>query len=535
MASLAPYNISLTSSSPAFIYEPFRDGWYALEGDPAGGWRGSFSNITTWPSPGLNSIGSGVPLRETYLDGANVTLQFEGTAVYLCLTPTRSSFTFTVDDTPVSTTGPVSDLACINSGAQVMAYADDLAYGEHSATVRVNSQGNADFLFYGGLVTVGVNGTNPVVQGIDDTDPGWTYQTQGAWTFSPSSTNVTDSNYNTTLHWTCSYGPSYTASYTFNGSSAVQLLGLLTLNIGPYTIQMDGKSYVYNGSDLWREEQQVIFFKGALDPTKEYTLTLSNYDAAAPNAQQPIGPDYYPCAGVQKLILTKTIPGAPPASGSGNTTTAGAGTGNGASPGAGSTVSSPAGAIAGGVVGGIAALCIVAFFLWFFVWRRRRGQLKTAATTEIDPLPHPSMTEVTPYLLSDLTYSPVSTGDAMRPVREESKLEGYMETRRPSGQTIPTIHTPGMAAVPRSTRRGAKTGHYDTPAEAPSPAVASPAQADTISPTSPATASQGTSSGRTDINGASTQELVTILNRRLRQEYAAENVEMDPPDYEPVD
>ncbi|KZT52043.1 hypothetical protein CALCODRAFT_104062 [Calocera cornea HHB12733] len=158
MASLAPYNISLTSSSPTFIYAPFRDGWYALDGDPQGGWRSSFSNITDWPNPGLDNVGTGVPLRETYLDGATVTMQFEGTAVYLCLTAVGSSFTFTVDDSPISTTGPATEAVCGQSGGQVIVCANGLPYGNHTATVRVNSQGNADFSFYGGIVTVGLNG-----------------------------------------------------------------------------------------------------------------------------------------------------------------------------------------------------------------------------------------------------------------------------------------------------------------------------------------------------------------------------------------
>ncbi|KZT52051.1 hypothetical protein CALCODRAFT_520967 [Calocera cornea HHB12733] len=263
MTSFTPYNISLNSSSPTFIYQPYRDGYWGAQGDPAGGWRGSFTGVTSWPGAGINNLGSGSPFRETYMDGSTVTLDFEGTGVYLCFTPTASSFTFTVDDDPVSTTGPSSDPACAARGGQVMAYAAGLTYGGHTATLRVNAQGSTDFQFFGGVVTVGLNGTNPILQYVDDTDPGWTYELNNTWT---TSTPANDGgiDYNDTLHWMCSYGPSYTASYTFNGSSAVQLLGLLDLNIGAYTIQLDGQSYIFNGSDLWRESQQVLFFQGGL-------------------------------------------------------------------------------------------------------------------------------------------------------------------------------------------------------------------------------------------------------------------------------
>ncbi|KZP01252.1 hypothetical protein CALVIDRAFT_128470 [Calocera viscosa TUFC12733] len=557
MASLVAYNISLTSSSPAFIYEPFRDGWYGLEGDPAGGWRASFSNLTVWPnvnSPSIENVGSGLPLRETYLDGANVTLNFEGTAIYLCLTPIGSSFTFTVDNTPVSTTGSASDPACADNGGQIMAYADGLTYGNHSATVRVNSEGATDFLFHGGVVTVGLNGTNPVVQRIDDTDPGWSYQPAGAWSFSNVSNNDAVGDYNTTRHWMCSYAPSSTASYTFNGSSAVQLLAMLNLNIGPYTIQLDGQSYVYNGSDLWRESQQVLFFKGALDPTEEYTITLVNWDQAVPNAAQPYSGT--PCTTVDELILTKTTPadlpvgdsgnGTYPSTGSGNDTAPGTGSvGNGTYPGTGpgnnthqgtgSGGSSPTGAIVGGVVGGISTLCIVAFLLWFFLWRRRGAQQKSSRMAEIYPMPNASMGEVTPYVVNNLTYMPVSTGDAMRSVQEQPKIKEYQEEGNPSSRTISIPYTIEAPATSRSVPRGAKSGLHDAHANQPSPAVSSPALDSPAPSASRAAASQGASSEGTYINGASTQELVTILNRRLRQEYRAENHDLDPPDYEPVD
>ncbi|KZP01251.1 hypothetical protein CALVIDRAFT_559879 [Calocera viscosa TUFC12733] len=423
-----------------------------------------------------------------------------------------------------------------------MAYADGLTYGNHSATVRVNSGGSTDFLFYGGVVTVGLNGTNPVVQRIDDTDPGWSYQPQDTWIFSNASTNVAVGEYNTTYHWMCSYGPSYTASYTFSGSSAVQLFGMLNLNMGPYTIHLNEQSYVYNGSDLWREAHQILFFNGALDPTQEYTLTLVNYDQAAPNAQQPVGPDFYPCVAVDELILTKTTPGAPSVSGSGNGASPGTGSGNDTGPGAGTGGSSPVGVIVGGVVGGIAALCIICFLLWFFFWRRRRAQALSVQTTEIDPMPDASMGEVTPYIFSDSTYSPIPTSDAMSRPQEEPYIDGYTEARSPMGQTISMIHTPASPLTPRTDRRTGKTGRYVVPVDqpapitpAPAPAGARPNPSSTISSASVPTASSDPPPERAVINGASTQELVAVLNRRLRREYAAENDEMDPPDYEPVD
>ncbi|KZP01255.1 hypothetical protein CALVIDRAFT_594754 [Calocera viscosa TUFC12733] len=527
MASFTPYNISLSSSSPTFTYQPFRDGFYGLDGDPAGGWRGSFPGVTSWPSLGLNNIGSGLPFRETYLDGATVTLDFEGTAVYLCFTPTGSSFTFTVDNNPISTTGSASDPACAPYGAQVMAYASGLTYGTHTANVRVNSQGSTDFLFHGGVVTVGLNGTNPTTQYIDDTDPGWTYELDNGWTFSgPASDGGED--YNDTFHYTCSYGPSYTASYTFEGSSAVQLLGLLDINVGPYTVQLDNQSYVLNGSDLWREPQQILFLKGGLDPTKEYTFTLINYDASAPTAQQPIGADYYPCATLDALVLTKTTPVvggpdngtslAPGAYGSASAT----GTSGTSQPSiAGNTTtaaSTSVGAIVGGVVGGASVIAIIGALLWLFVWRQRQSIARHRRSFEIDPAPYSPVGEITPYTF---TQPPQNTVFRAEP-------EGYKNSRGPLGDSI-AIYAPVSHRHQRKMRRDAVP---DDQVEFLQHTFTPPSQPSSVSPASslqehPVQPSEG------DLNQASTQQLVSILNLRLREEYQSGTEELEPPDYEP--
>ncbi|EJT96809.1 hypothetical protein DACRYDRAFT_112426 [Dacryopinax primogenitus] len=502
MTALTPY-ISLSSPSPVFTYEPFRDGWYGYEGDPAGGWRASFSNVISWPNPGLNNVGTGVPLRETYLDGANVTVQFEGefvyladrhyvqahtarsgTAVYLCLTPTSASFTFTIDGNPMSTTGLSSDPACAETGAEQMAYADGLP----------------------GVVTVGLNGTNPTTTHLVDDDVGWSYQPGGAWTFS----NVSAPSGNLSQSWTCSYGPSYTASYTFNGSSAVQLLGLLNLNIGPYTIQFDGQSYTYNGSDLWRETEQVMFFKAGLDASKEYTITYINYDQAAPDAQQPVGPDYYPCASVQGLLLAKVTPGPPPKSG--------AGSGDNTS-GSGPVTSTPVGAIVDGVVGGIAAVCIIVLILWCFCRRRRHA---ASALLEIDPDPifvHP---EATPYILPPQPAQ-ISTNSAQR--LEDPQVTGY-----PS-PGITTLFSSPVTSQPSGSDEKRRLGRspMERMALLTNSSVLPPSMA-SVSPLQPST---NASPNPSDMNVASTQELVGILNQRLRAQFRTKN-DLDLPEYEAV-
>ncbi|EJT96807.1 hypothetical protein DACRYDRAFT_119868 [Dacryopinax primogenitus] len=497
------------------------------------GWRSSYSNVTTWPNAGLGNVGTGIPLRETYLDKANVSVQFEGTAIYLCFTPTGAAYTFSVDGNPVSTIGEVTDPACDDTGANTMAYVDGLSYGSHTGTLRVNSEGNTDFLFFGGVVTVGLNGTNPVSERIDDSDTRWSYEPQNSWTYQ----NTSGTNDNSTLSWTCSYGPSYTASFIFNGSSAVQMLGLLDLNIGPYTVQLDDQSYQFNGSDFWRESQQVLFFKGGLDASKQYTITLINYDQSAPDAQQPIGPDFYPCASVQALLLTKVTPGLPSPStsgaspsgtsggGSGNNSS-GAGTGNNTS-GSNTDSSSPVGAIVGGVVGGIAGLCIIGFPLWFVWWRGRREAASQRDMSEIQPYQLPAGHSGRSFILPQ--QQPLLGTDDEAPQKpEEAPLEGYTYAQNPGTSIFLSSDTSQSFSRDEKRRRPNMSRE---PRPLPTDASVSPPM---TAPTSPPQLSTNPSSDRGDIHIASTQELVGILNRRLREQYRTEN-DLDLPEYEPVD
>ncbi|KZT52055.1 hypothetical protein CALCODRAFT_512302 [Calocera cornea HHB12733] len=515
MDSLTPYNISLNSSSPTFIYEPFRDGSAALDhGDPAGdrrkGWRGTFSEVQVWPNPGIENVGLGVPLRETYLDGANVTLNFE------------------VDDNPITTTASGSDPACANSGAHVTVYASGLEYNNHSATLRVNAEEETEFLFYGGVVTVGMSGfdsPNSVVQYIDDTDPGWTYEPGGAWKYSAPAGNDAVGDYNETRHYVCGYGANNNARYTFNGASAVQLLGMLNWNLGPYTIQLDEMIWVYNASDLWRESQQVLFFQAGLDPTKDYTIVLMNYDSNAPNASQPYSG--VPCTTIDALVLIKAEP---PSTPSGSSTPAGTTAPSGSPtqaktfpPSDAPTVTS-VGAIAGGVCGAAVALGIIALLLWFVVRRRRQLRLRRAASYHINLVPNTSSSRG----YRDTATTPDDAIASSVPVSL-----GYAGGRSPTDRTTrdakyfpSTPSTPGTPFHQSQTRR-------ETVSAEERPTVLDGASQRTPS-SEPPSATHPSSDVQTDndyFDRATTQTLVSVLNRRLHAEYREENEEPELPDY----
>jgi hypothetical protein len=296
------------------------------------------------------------------------------------------------------------------------------------------------------------------------------------------------------------------------GSAAVQLNGLVDLNIGPYTITLDGQSTVFNGSDLWSQPQEVLFFQAGLDPTQEYTITLTNYNADAPKAQQPIGSNNQPCATVDELLLYRTTPAPGDSGGSGGS--------------GGSNSSSKTGAIVGGVVGGVAALAIVGLLLWFFVFRRRhRRRESKPELSETDSIPAAQITP-TPFPLTDLDSNATTAGS---PLQAESRTNGQPV----DGQTMTSTGSP---VTPRPLRTpGGKRNRDALPTSAGQRASAvSAGQEPSSGPLSAQPMSDTSGGGTAGAQSATTQELVTILNERLRAEYRGETEEVGPPVYESV-
>lgn len=68
---------------------------------------------------------------------------------------------------------------------------------------------------------------------------------------------------------------------------------MVTSNTYGYTITFNGIYYLYNASNLWGSNKQVLFFAGGLDPSKIYPVTVQNYDSL-----QPQLPTFYASPGL---------------------------------------------------------------------------------------------------------------------------------------------------------------------------------------------------------------------------------------------
>ncbi|EJU01018.1 hypothetical protein DACRYDRAFT_22836 [Dacryopinax primogenitus] len=500
--SIQPYNITLGEESPTFQYSPVRDG-------PAtAGWNSSYSGTTVWLG-NEGTTGIGTPYRHTELNGAGFTLNFEGTALYLCLTSNNQAvYHLTIDNVAYTTVAPSSDLACSTfPGAQTLLYANKLPYGSHIATFNTTMSGTGESLdFYGGVVTLSAGPQGTMVQPrqyIDDRSPVWQYQ---PWPWPQGSST---GEYNGTHSYACNYLAEVTATIQFNGSSIVMLIGSPAPNSFGYTIQFNNVETVYNSTNYWWANQQVMYFAGGLEPTHTYSLTLIDYDANQPNGPPGLNTSGTYCVNLDAAVLVQgTLPDSSTTTTSSSSITGIGGatqSSNADTGGTGSSGSSglSGGAIAGIVIGIVVILAIVAFviFLLSRMRKRARSHMESnghAVFSRSFGTPQPP--EPTPFVPppSDLPTS-AFTSDA--PI---SLLGGA--TSSSSFRTEKTTRSPYPNVPYTQVRHGRGT------------------------------TSEGGTSGSSDprltnevLQNAPTVDLVTILNQRLRREQA-DNIE-EPPQY----
>ncbi|KZT52038.1 hypothetical protein CALCODRAFT_487424 [Calocera cornea HHB12733] len=399
MSGLQPYNLSISSSSPAFRYAPFRDGYYGDSGEVKGGWRSSFKGAgganSQWPTPSLNNWLDGVAYEETEFDGASVSLSFEGTALYFCIISAGEGDTYTMSINNTNTdflryAQPMAS-ACGSDADAIMIAVAELPYGTHSVQLVAHPEPSADefedpdFYFYGGVVTLGMNGTYIQDVTIDDSDRSWTYF--GNWTSETTNPYASDN----TLHRSCYYGPENFVRYTFSNASVVRLLGQTSVDTGPYTVTLVGQtsniSASYNASNFWTTPQAVLFFAANLNPLEQYTISLINYDSQHPNTGTPLisNAGNNTCASIDALVLTQSHPSPP------------------APPPSSNISSSSTGAIIGGVVGALGIL-IMAFALWRYNKMRDARRTAQRRLAELDPALEDALeasrAEPTPFFLS---------------------------------------------------------------------------------------------------------------------------------------
>ncbi|EJD48364.1 hypothetical protein AURDEDRAFT_162326 [Auricularia subglabra TFB-10046 SS5] len=423
MSGLAPYNVTLASTSPFFIYLPNRDGDASLT------WNSSYTESPVWPPVANQQEPKGIPYRRTLSASATMEFEYLGSDVYLCLTDGGASYSLTVDGTPVP--GNVGqDAACTGYPTEtVLLHSSGVRMGNHKAQLKVSASSSHEFRFFGGVVTMGVtSGSSHVLsKEVDDLASGWAMvpgRDLGAngW---QSGADQTSSNTIANGHsWTCIYDPVNTqsASYTFSGAGGVLLRGTIGMGLEVFSIDFDGDHFPMDATSVWPDTSGVVMFaRGGLDPKKQYTIKLNNFNENYPTCDKLY---YLPpsqhllacCVNLDGLVLlgdgdgTFTSVPEPPSTPGGNAPqTPPTSTPAPNPPITDSPITSPlplkpsptpdptpdpapnhkprTGSIVGASLGGVAcaAFIVAAGLVLYFKWRKRHARKGAAGATAITP------------------------------------------------------------------------------------------------------------------------------------------------------
>ncbi|KAJ7176804.1 hypothetical protein C8R46DRAFT_1346756 [Mycena filopes] len=336
------WNFSITDTSPIFSYRPYADG-FGLHN----GWQTWYTIAGFNTQPGESAGGDSYHL--TSLDGAQVSLQFYGSAVHLYGTA-NASYSVLLDDNLQSF-----------SGRDGLLYSSvNLAENYHTVALSAKITSPTQQLGFSHAVVSTSDQTPPTQVFWDNTSPAVTYA--GQWTNSTVQ-GIPNSSVTAPFHQTLYAGD--TAKMNFSGAVGIAVYGSTNFGHQLYSIGIDDDvPQKFNGSTFWLVPNTVIFFQSGLDPSKTHTLNMTNESAGG------------------KFTLSSIVT----YQGNGSATSS-------STPGNPSTFPAPAsshshvnvGVIVGPIVGAV-VLGLLAAFLWLRYRRSRRDD----PTQVISPLIVPS-------------------------------------------------------------------------------------------------------------------------------------------------
>ncbi|KAJ7705610.1 hypothetical protein B0H17DRAFT_672082 [Mycena rosella] len=257
------WNFTIADTSPILSYQPYADGFGLTNG-----WQTWYTTSGFNKSPGES--GEGVSYHVTSLAGAQVTLQFFGSAIYLYGT-SNASYEVIFDDTPHS----------FPSGDDVIYSAEGLLEENHSVTLISRPTGVNESLTFGhAIVSSSSSDPKPPVEAFYDNSNSALKYT-GRWT-NMTVTGIPNATVTAPFHRALEAG----ASVTMNFSNAVAIALYASTNTGHalYSVSIDNVvPQVYNASTFWLVANTVIFFQSGLDPGRMHTLNATNMSGGGQN------------------------------------------------------------------------------------------------------------------------------------------------------------------------------------------------------------------------------------------------------------
>ncbi|WWC93029.1 uncharacterized protein L201_007993 [Kwoniella dendrophila CBS 6074] len=365
------FNVTVSDQSPTITYSPSRSGPIDQT------WNSTYSG-SSWGSYTNQTIGQGISSHYTTHIGANASLSFWGTSVYLWAdVKNAQDLQVTIDKNQTTKK--------IDGGYML----DNLSDSWH--ILNVNVVGNGGVRLYGVTFTTGIgeNGATPVnstVQAIfgEKQINGMFSQSSGQWetaTLVGGGGNQAMQTYNRLD----SYTPGSKLIFQPpSNTSFILLYGSVNFDHGQFSVSLsstnlpnvatsggDGSTTTttttvggipsnqnFWGGSPWISTDQVLYYAN-LDQKSQYTITVEN---------QGQGKPYWD---ISKVVFVQAQGGSNSNKNSSNTA-----------------------AIAGGVAGGVVALALIAIVLWFFlIYKKRDSRKKNQETDIFDNKPF----EVDPY------------------------------------------------------------------------------------------------------------------------------------------
>ncbi|KAJ7779190.1 hypothetical protein B0H16DRAFT_808419 [Mycena metata] len=402
------WNFSIPDTSPILSYSPYADG-FGLQN----GWQTWYTISGFNTQPGEGSAGDSFHL--TSLDGAEVSLQFYGSALYL-YGIANASYNVVLDEKSQSFSGRDGLLYSV----------ENLAEKNHSValTAKITSNTTQQLGFSHAVVSTS-DQTSPTQVFWDNTNPAVEYL--GQWTNSTVQ-GIPNSSVTAPFHQTLDVG----ASAKMNFSDAVAIAVYASTNYGHqlYSVVIDDElPQTFNASTFWLVTDAVVFFQSGLDPNTTHILNMINLSAGS------------------KFTLSSIVTYQGNGSAPGSTTPGGSPT---TFPPLSSHSSVNVGAIVGPVVGVILLGLLAAFF-----WIRRRGSRRQDQSRLISPLVLPSANETTSPTMTQVE-SPRRKGQAVwlqpvpgppqNPMRSSTMRSHSSPTSTPSLTSNRTLASPLVPA-----------------------------------------------------------------------------------------
>ncbi|KAJ7240854.1 hypothetical protein B0H12DRAFT_1134292 [Mycena haematopus] len=256
---MALWNYTIPDASPILSYHPYADG-FGL----SNGWQTYYtvSGFNTQPGEGSEGVSSHL----TMLPGAEVSLQFYGSAVYLYGT-VNASYEVILDENVL-----------LFEGATGVLYSNqNLIEESHSVTLKVNPANTTPLMAFTSATVTTSDQEIPTPVFHDNSDSALSYF--GNWT-SNTVQGIPNSSVTAPFHQTLNAGAS--VMMNFSSAVAIELYASTNFGHGLYSVSLDNEApQIYNGSTFWLVTDTVVFVQAGLDPGRTHTLNVTNLSGGA--------------------------------------------------------------------------------------------------------------------------------------------------------------------------------------------------------------------------------------------------------------